>query len=168
LINWQGFIDHESGIKEYRIGLAARCLNRKELGNFNNISDIEFVTSVPYTEATVHIPANFTGKRHVSIIAFNNAMDSSKAVCSDGITRDLSPPSIRNLTLEHASWSETVVCHERRAWLFHESLTKIKLHNISHCNFLCKNNPLHHPLASALPTRNMHAKDSKLSQLMCE
>jgi hypothetical protein len=95
-------------------------------------------------------------------------MDPSEAVCSDGITRDLSPPSIQNLTLEHASWSETLVCHEGRAWLFHSSLAKIKLGNVSKCNDLCRNYPQLHPLASALPTLNIQEKDSDVSQFMCE
>ncbi|XP_053399196.1 uncharacterized protein LOC128556970 [Mercenaria mercenaria] len=33
LIHWHGFIDHESEIKTYRIGLAARCLGQTELYN---------------------------------------------------------------------------------------------------------------------------------------
>ena len=95
-------------------------------------------------------------------------MDPSKAICSDGITRDISPPFIRNITIEHASWSEAIVCHEGRAWLLHSSLSKIKLHNVSNCNDLCQNQFMSHPLASALPTRNMQENDSDISQFMCQ
>jgi hypothetical protein len=167
LVHWHGFIDHESGIKEYKIGLASRCLNHKDLYGFNNVSDIEFITSVHFTDMSVRIPANFTGKRYVSIIALNNAIDLSQAVCSDGITRDLSPPSIRNLTLEHATWSKTIVCHEGRKWLFHSSLTKIQIHNGSTCNDFCKTYPQRNSLASALPKRHIQKNDSDISQSMC-
>ncbi|XP_053396792.1 uncharacterized protein LOC123551182 [Mercenaria mercenaria] len=167
LINWHGFTDHESGIKTYRIGLAARCLGQTELYNFTSIPDIEFYVDVPYTESSLRIPANFTGKRYISMVALNNAMSPSKAICSDGIKRDLSPPEIRNLTLEHGSWSETIVCHEGRAWLFHSSVSKILLHNVSSCIDICNESPQNHFLASALPTNNVQNIDSETSDFMC-
>ncbi|XP_052238458.1 uncharacterized protein LOC127849748 [Dreissena polymorpha] len=106
VIHWHGFIDHESGIKLYRLGLAARCLTNNELYNFTEVTEIMVYKEL--TETSVRFPANFTGKRFVTIIALNHAMESSKPVCSDGITRDTSAPLIRNLTIGHAAWTETV------------------------------------------------------------
>jgi hypothetical protein len=94
-------------------------------------------------------------------------MDPSAAVCSDGIARDLSPPSIRNLTLEHATWSETLVCHEGQTWLFHLRLSKIKLDYEPSCNDLCENNQQQNSLASALPTRRIKENNSDVSHVMC-
>ncbi|XP_053392349.1 uncharacterized protein LOC128555022 [Mercenaria mercenaria] len=166
-VHWHGFIDHESGIKTYRIALAARCLSQTELYNIKSIPDTEFHADVQYTESLIRIPANFTGKRYISMIALNNAMSPSEAICSDGITRDLSPPEIRNLTLEHGSWSESIVCHEGHAWLLHSSVSKTILHNVSNCIDVCNKSPQHHSLASTLPTNSLQIKDSEISNFMC-
>ncbi|KAH3708849.1 hypothetical protein DPMN_068308 [Dreissena polymorpha] len=131
MVHWHGFIDHESGIKLYRIGLAERCLTREELYNLVNVKVMIAYTELPYQETSVRLLANFTGKSYVTVIALNNAMEASNPVCSDitGITRDKSAPSIRNITLQHATWSESIVCHKGRPHLLQSNLRKVPLHN---------------------------------------
>jgi len=138
LVHWQGFIDHESGIKLYRLGLSHRCLGKNELYNFTHVSDVSVYMEMPFSQQSVRVQANFTGKQYVTIIALNNAMESSEAVCSDGITRDLSPPEIRNLTLQHGRWSESIMCTETDVFLLESNLQKVKLQNTNSCQQLCQ------------------------------
>ncbi|XP_052788796.1 uncharacterized protein LOC128223559 [Mya arenaria] len=37
LVHWHGFIDHESGIKLFRVGLSDRCLSTQDLYNFTEV-----------------------------------------------------------------------------------------------------------------------------------
>ncbi|XP_053376618.1 uncharacterized protein LOC123534121 [Mercenaria mercenaria] len=167
IVHWHGFIDHESGIKSYRIGLANRCLGQAELYNFSINADIEFYADVLYSETSIRIPANFTGKRFVSIIALNNAMDPSKCVCSDGVTRDTSPPEPRNISLQHSTWSESIACFAGNTWLLHSSVSKVLLHNTSTCFDLCSHSFHDDSIVSAFLVRDEKI-DSDISDFLCQ
>ncbi|KAH3709959.1 hypothetical protein DPMN_069425 [Dreissena polymorpha] len=164
VVHWHGFIDHESGIKLYRLGLADRCLTKEEL---TNNSDVFEYKELPYTETSVRMTANFTGKRYVSIIALNNAMESSDTVCSDGITRDISAPSIQNLTLQHASWSESLICHSGRPYVLLSNLQKKSLFNCSACSHVC-NGFAEQQTPSFLQTTIKGNEDNDVSEFLCQ
>ena len=133
MVHWHGFIDHESGIKMYKIGMDKRCLSLEEMHQTRNATSMLQYQETSSTVSSIRLTANFTGKMFITIIALNNALAASKVVCSDGITRDLSPPELRNVTLQHGSWSESIICHEGLTWLFHSSLTKLPLHSTDTC-----------------------------------
>ena len=124
LVHWHGFIDLESGIKMYRLGVSHRCLGNNELYNFTDIADILVYREMPFYEQSVRVPANFTGKKYVTVVALNNAMEPSEAVCSDGITRDLSPPEIRKITLQRGRWAESIMCSDTDIFLLDSNLKK--------------------------------------------
>ena len=105
---------------------------------------------VSYPENTLRLPANFTGKRYISLIALNNAMEPSEAVCSDGISADLSPPELRDISIDNAKWSESIYCRENTTWLLQPDLTKIKLENTQWCDTKC-NLMTFWPLLEGLP-----------------
>ena len=138
LVHWHGFIDHESGIKLYRVGLAQRCLTREELYRRNTSLSESVFDEVSYPENTLKLLANFTGKRHVTIIALNNAMNPSAAVCSDGISRDTTTPQIQNITIANAKWSESLHCQGNMIWLLRSDLVKVRLKNTHACKRVCK------------------------------
>ena len=139
-MHWHGFIDHESGIKLYRVGLAQRCLTKEELYQRNaSLSEIVF-DEVSYPENIIKLPANFNGKRFVTVIALNNAMDPSEAVCSDGISRDITTPQILNITIFNAKWSESLYCNDNMTWFLRSDLVKVQLTNSPSCKRACKNN----------------------------
>ena len=139
-MHWHGFIDHESGIKLYRAGLAERCLTKDELSHRNtSLSDVVF-DEIVSPENTLKLPANFTGKRYVTVIALNNAMEPSKAVCSDGISRDTITPQFRNITIANAKWSESLYCNDNTTWLLGSDLVKVQLRNTLGCQLACKYN----------------------------
>ena len=136
-MRWNGFIDHESGIKLYRICLAKRCLSKLELYQMNeSLPEITF-REVTNSENILKMPANFTGKRFASVIALNNAMGPSDAVCSDGIIKDVTPPEINNLTIKNAEWQESIYCHENETWLLQSNLRKLRLYNTQNCSPAC-------------------------------
>jgi len=166
LVHWHSFIDHESGIKLYRLGVSHRCLGKNELYNFTDIPDILVYREMPFSEQSVRVPANFTGKRYVTVIALNNAMEPSEAVCSDGITRDLSPPEIRNLTLQHGRWSESIMCSDTDVFLLESNLQKVKLHNTNSCKQLCQS-VSETPTIAALLLLNSETKND-VSDFLCD
>ena len=167
-VHWHGFIDHESGIKLYRIGLSHRCLKKNELYNFTTVPDILVYEELPFSQQSVRIPANFTGKRFVTVIALNNAMESSEAVCSDGITRDLSPPEIRNLTLQHGRWSESILCNKGNVYLLESNLQKVQITNTNSCQQLCQYESEASPLTILLPINYETKNERNVSDFLCE
>lgn len=167
LVQWLGFFDHESGIKSYIIGVANRCLNSTELNNILHTPDIDYKTECSFSVSSARIKANFTGKRFVSVIALNNVMIPSVVVCSDGITRDIFPPEIRNLYVLNAKWSASVVCHNGFPWLLDPSLVKVNLSDIIACKEMCNSHDEHYPIVSALPTVSRIMIDFPISESIC-
>ena len=168
LVHWHGFIDHESGTKLYRLGLSHRCLGKDELYNFTHVPDVSVYLEMPSSQQSVRVPANFTGKRHVTVIALNNAMEPSEAVCSDGITRDLSPPEIRNLTLQHGMWSESITCSETNVFLLESNMQKAKLQNTPSCQLRCQSLSKTPTIADLLPLNPETKNDTNVSEFLCK
>lgn len=136
IAHWYGLIDHESGVKIYTVGIGDRCLTRTELLQ-RNVSQYEF--SIKETSETVtRLPLKEEGKHYVIVIAYNNAMEPSATVCSDGATKDDSPTSLRNMSLKSASTAETVVYSEGTAWLIHGNVSAVLLVNTTTCFQRCK------------------------------
>ena len=126
LVHWYGFLDHESDIKLYELSLSDRCLSAEEIFKKNETDTFFFDVNFP--DNALEINATFTGKRFVSVVALNNAMEPSNVICSDGISRDISPPpQILNITLEHAKWSYSTYCYENTTWLLRSDLVKVQL-----------------------------------------
>ncbi|XP_052073992.1 uncharacterized protein LOC127711868, partial [Mytilus californianus] len=95
-VHWHGLIDHESGIKFYKVAISRDCIyNLKDtvIGNINGSIVLE-----TNHESTKMVFPDGQGKYHVTVIAFNNAMSPSKIACSDGIIFDESVPEIVNIT----------------------------------------------------------------------
>ncbi|KAH3708759.1 hypothetical protein DPMN_068218 [Dreissena polymorpha] len=166
IVHWHGFIDHESGIKLYRIGLADICLTREDFYNISELNASFTYKELPFQITSVRLPANFTGKRFVTVLALNNAMEASNPVCSDGITRDMSAPGIRNVTLQNAAWSESIVCHKGQPYLLHSNLKKVPLNNTMICSNLC-NAKLETAIGYYLPTYSAASKDEEISNFLC-
>lgn len=76
-VTWAGFIDNESGIKLYKVGLSTKCLH---ITDFNHYTSIDETT---LTSANFSLPEE--GKYYVTVVAYNNAMEPSTPVCSDGV-----------------------------------------------------------------------------------
>ena len=167
MVNWHGFIDHESGIKLYRIGIAEKCLDIDDFKGENNTDQVLDFVEVPYTVQNTKLKINTTSKAFVTVIAMNNAMESSKPACSDGIIRDISPPSIKNLQFLHGGWSESIGCLNNQAWLLDKSLAKLQLHGTLNCLLKCANVTDDNELIRAIPAQNDRADEDK-SDFVCQ
>ncbi|WAR31807.1 hypothetical protein MAR_034349, partial [Mya arenaria] len=168
LVHWHGFIDHESGIKLYRVGLSDRCLSSKDLYNFTEVPSISILMERPFSEESVRIPTTFTGKRFLTVIALNNAMEPSKPVCSDGITRDLSPSEFRNMTLQHGQLSESLICLHGEVYLMQTNMQRAKLHNTSVCRSICAADLESHKVTEIFQIDEIKEKDEDISSFLCE
>ena len=146
LVHWYGFLDHESDITLYELSLADRCLSSGELIKKNATNTSFFEAKFP--DSALEINATFLGKRFVTVIAINNAMEPSDVLCSDGITRDIMPPEIINIALSHAKWSYSTYCMDNSTWILRSDLVKVQL-NESHAPS-CDSNP-RSALVEALP-----------------
>ena len=103
----------------------------------DNLSDVTFA-EVVYPDNIVTLPANFTGKYYITCIALNNAMDPSDAICSDGISKDTTPPVLHDVVIENARWPERIYCNDNTTWFLRSDLVKLKLENTKDCNRLCE------------------------------
>ncbi|KAL4219902.1 hypothetical protein ACF0H5_020314 [Mactra antiquata] len=168
MINWHGFIDHESGIKEYRVVMDDKCLNKTDLFFVNDANSMKNYTVVPFTESSVRVAVNFTGKRYTSVVAVNNAMEPSDVACSDGITRDKSPPSITNVRIQQGRWSESIYCKDGVAWLFTSDLKKRILPASTICSKRCQLNSPESDMFMVLPSElSSMTNDSDIIDFMC-
>ncbi|XP_061172145.1 uncharacterized protein LOC133181615 [Saccostrea echinata] len=130
-INWEGFVDHESGIKFYRVGVSNSCLRLEDLWHPTG-SSIEYYD---IEEMSKQVILSNSGKTYASVIAFNNAMEPSKVVCSDGVRLDRTPPIISNMTVRNMRVSSSLGCTNGTYWFVTENLTKVAVT----CNKTCLN-----------------------------
>ncbi|XP_071080846.1 uncharacterized protein [Haliotis cracherodii] len=84
LISWQGFKDHESGIRYYIVGLADRCLTIDELKQTNAIHNI--IQKATTESLSLGFPAE--GRYFTSLAAVNHALEPSAVICSDAVDAD--------------------------------------------------------------------------------
>ena len=135
-INMHGFIDHESGIRLYHVALAERCLTLKEMTNpgFTNAVNIHKTVN-PVIKLT--FPRN--GHFYSSVLAFNNAMEPSSVVCSDGVTKDTTFPLVTNMILENGQIHKALWCKNLKAWYVENNMTLRELQQTPDCQMRCAN-----------------------------
>ncbi|XP_076106390.1 uncharacterized protein LOC143075038 [Mytilus galloprovincialis] len=163
-VHWHGFIDHESGIKFYRVAIGRGCIkNLKDMttGNING----SFVQETPHVSTKMVFPDGY-GKYHVTVIAFNNAMSPSKIACSDGITYDESVPEIVNVSIKHAQTVESIGCYDGIPWLMKQNLLRVNLSG-DECSKVCRNKS-NDDIFTLLPiTLETINEDNAVSKFMC-
>ncbi|XP_067684738.1 uncharacterized protein [Haliotis asinina] len=93
--HWDGFFDRESGVKFYQYQFADTCLQKKRFGLDTSIIN---VTETYSTRAAWSAPT--PGKYHVTVVAYNRALEVSDPVCSDGVTVDVTPPAVGQIAVE--------------------------------------------------------------------
>ncbi|XP_033746935.1 uncharacterized protein LOC117332160 [Pecten maximus] len=137
IAHWDGFIDHESGIRSYRVGLARWCLEEEAFRN-NKTSGVLETTIIDTIEKSARLTLTEEGQYFVTVVAYNNAMELSNPVCSDGVVLDRTPPVVVNVTIQSASVTEAMVCSDEKAWYVTRNLTRYVVRD-DHCNKLCRN-----------------------------
>ncbi|XP_046356064.2 uncharacterized protein LOC124134978 [Haliotis rufescens] len=162
LVNWAGFIDHESGINNYLVGLDIKCLTLDDMKNITDVINIP--GSINTAQFTIR---EETSKYYATVVAFNAALTPSKAACSDGIIRDISPPSFYNVILRSAQTStEHVVRLNGDLWLVKRNLTLNLLQKTSECSQRCKSGSTS-TFAYIFPKVNGILNDTEMADSLC-
>lgn len=163
-VNWNGFIDHESGIKFYRVGLSSKCLSSHELdGAHMSSKGLEVIET---TEEKCRFKVDADGFYISSIVAYNNAMEPTKVVCSDGIIKDSTAPSIVNVTLRHGKVMEVFACDSYGPWLVRNDLKKVALLPTETCKNRCKSSRI--SLTKSLPEIIVNSTDNDVADHLCQ
>ncbi|XP_046562882.1 uncharacterized protein LOC124271765 [Haliotis rubra] len=102
--HWDGFFDKESGVKFYQYKFGPHCLSANEFGVNKSLFEVTetYSTSASWTAPSV-------GKYHVTVVAFNRALEASDPVCSDGVTVDTTPPSVSEVAVRDSRVMEGLV-----------------------------------------------------------
>jgi len=162
-VHWKGFIDHESGIRQYVIGVSNHCQHLDELKQNTSSTMLKLFTS-DVISATFKLQRE--GKHYFSIFAYNNAMESSTVVCTDGITLDKTPPFLTELILSGARAKDIVACFNFNPYLVLENLTSVHIHKSNHClNFCSSATPMQ--FLPLLPSITKPYKDTDFADHVC-
>ena len=163
-VHWHDFVDHESGIKIYKVALSGKCLSDLEqwIPGFKNDT---FVQEIVQTSTKLRFP-NREGRYFVSVIAYNHALSPSKVVCSDGVIFDKSLPNISNISLKHSKIKESVACLDGKAWLIKENLVKVAM-DVSACLSKCKNKS-DDIIAKFIPESKAYSNGLNISEFICQ
>ncbi|XP_036362221.1 uncharacterized protein LOC115216576 [Octopus sinensis] len=122
-VNWNGFVDHESDIYYYVVGIAPRCLTKLELTSPCYSCNISY-DIINTTKTSAQFSLKKAGKYFSTVIAYNYALEASDAVCSDGVVYDETPPKLKDVVLTGAKTQETVACYNGKVWRINFDLTK--------------------------------------------
>ncbi|KAK3589130.1 hypothetical protein CHS0354_017096 [Potamilus streckersoni] len=166
-LNWDGFLDHESGIKLYSVGIANRCLTLEELQHKSTVKDSKIIEIKDVVGNVAHFLITTQGHYFSSIIAYNNAMRPSVAVCSDGFTIDSSPPLISNMVVKYAKCNELIACEKDMVYLIREDLIKIPLRKTNECEKKCKSIRAF-PFLSSLPIGYSNSDNTDVADDLCQ
>lgn len=93
-------------------------------------------------------------------------MEESNVACSDGIIRDVNPPSIQNVVVENAKWAESIFCFDGKVWLLRSDLKKVLLSNSEFCYMHCKNGTTY-DIHKLLPTEKFNISDTRIIEFLC-
>ncbi|XP_046581223.1 uncharacterized protein LOC124288738 [Haliotis rubra] len=103
-VHWDGFFDRESGVMFYQYIFSSHChgADAFDLDVPSQQVTETYSTSASWTAPTV-------GKYHVTVVAFNRALEASDPVCSDGVTVDTTPPSVSEVAVRDSRVMEGLV-----------------------------------------------------------
>ena len=92
---WLGFNDPDSGIHHYKYAIATSCLTRADF----TLGKVTVYRTTVQTSRLV--TATGPGIYYASVVAYNNALEPSDVVCSDGVTVDNTPPALEQISVSH-------------------------------------------------------------------
>ncbi|XP_062573120.1 uncharacterized protein LOC134235054 [Saccostrea cucullata] len=161
LVRWSDFIDHESGIKKYRVGISKTCLSKDEmLHNYHSRIETHkylFETKNNHISVQVENP----GQYFTSVIAYNYALEASDVSCSDGIVYDVSEPLVNDLILRNSKSDEFIGCYNSSAWLILNNITAVSLQWTNLCQQKCNESGMEYSLIRHLPRVYLNASDDE-------
>ncbi|XP_061177742.1 uncharacterized protein LOC133186525 [Saccostrea echinata] len=168
-VRWSDFIDHESGIKKYRVGISKQCLSKDEmLHNYHSrIDKHRYLYETTDNHISVQLEA--PGQYFTSVIAYNHALESSDVSCSDGIVYDVSEPVVNDLILHHSKTDEFIGCFNSSAWLILNNLTAVSLQWTVLCQQKCNESGIEYNLIMHLPHVYLNTSyDESYADALCQ
>ena len=125
---WTGFFDRETDIPFYQYIFANSCADAEIFSYPLNVSSRVSQTQV--TRATWEAPGE--GTYYITVVAYNNALQPSNPVCSDGITVDLIPPIFVGVSIPGARVKPgLVVDGDGQYWLVERDRERVKIDGFS-------------------------------------
>ena len=121
--HWRSFVDHESGISKYHWAVGHECFTMEDLQFLDQLDNDSRIIDFDETVDThAEYLSDYPDYYHISVIAFNNAMDPSKAVCSRAVLIDKTPPVIKHLHLATARTQPSIACsiNDSIWWITHK------------------------------------------------
>ncbi|CAC5390406.1 unnamed protein product [Mytilus coruscus] len=121
---WEGFLDEESGIDFYQYIFSDKCFNETEMA-LSNEKQVTYNTSASYN-------ASSDGIFFISVTAVNKAAESSKVVCSDGVTVTTTIPFIKDFVFEDMKARNQILKdHNDTWWLLDSNLIRHRITDLS-------------------------------------
>ena len=138
--HWRSFIDHESGINKYHYAVGHECFTKEDLQFLDKLeNDTRLIDYDETTETHTEFIIEYPDYYHLSVIAFNNAMDPSEAVCSSGVMIDKTPPILRHLHLVTARTQPSIACATNDTiWLVTPTFVAQPLPSMQECQQHCE------------------------------
>lgn len=152
----------------YKVGVSDKCLSKEDFMLLDEILHSSEYYEVNYPETSVRVQANFTGKKYVTVIAINNALQSSEPACSDGVTKVIDAPALGNISLQNAKWSPSIYCVNDKAWFFNSELLRMPLFSDTVCKARCSNISTDNEMYEILPVLNSSKTERDLSEFLCQ
>lgn len=113
---WKGFSDPESGIHHYRYAIANTCFTIDQL-QFSRVGGVTIHRTTESSTARTLVAV--AGTYYVTVVAYNNALEPSNVVCSDGVTIDVTPPELEQIEIQDLDSMRGLVREkgDTRLWL---------------------------------------------------
>ncbi|KAK3589123.1 hypothetical protein CHS0354_017089 [Potamilus streckersoni] len=167
IVHWDGFIDHESGVKLYRVAVATRCLEQVEFDKKKISNNATFANIKEVFDNEALFTVTSPGRYFSSMVAYNNAMEPSRVVCSDGFAKDVSSPDLTDIFVKKVKAMELIACDKENVYLIREDMVKVRLMRTSVCEERCR--ALHaFPYLKALPVENSKSNDTSIADDLCQ
>ncbi|XP_066300627.1 uncharacterized protein [Branchiostoma lanceolatum] len=126
--NWNGFFDHESGVKFYHVYFDTRCRTSDDF----DVPEPRMMTRKATDETHASYTAPAPGTYHCTVVAYNRALDPSVPVCSDGIVYDITSPTVTNIAIENIHVNSGAVKDGNGGvWMVDDMLRKVPVENPS-------------------------------------
>ncbi|XP_053400998.1 uncharacterized protein LOC128557563 isoform X2 [Mercenaria mercenaria] len=130
--HWDEFFDKESSVWFYTYGFSQQCLQEHDL-------DIHLNREVNWTYASrAEFTAQKPGTYHLTVMAYNHALDHCKPVCSDGVTIDVIPAVVSEIIVKNAVTANGLVKSDENETVYvlhrNRELEKVLLPSL-----ICKN-----------------------------
>ncbi|XP_069132408.1 uncharacterized protein [Argopecten irradians] len=117
---WDGFFDKESGVLMYQYGVDQECIQGNK---FQANGRGEMIHETYGTSALINVTTE--GTYHVTVVAYNRAMEKSEPVCSDGITIVTTVPNVVEVVVKGGKVKGGVVRDsEDQVWILNRNRTR--------------------------------------------